>query len=79
MGGELAVRECENGVRVPDAEFVLEGYISAEKAAEGPFVDITGTYDPPVRQQHVIEFTKMYCKEDPIYHASFPLATSTNS
>ncbi|WP_292365502.1 MULTISPECIES: UbiD family decarboxylase [unclassified Methanoculleus] len=71
MGGELAVRECENGVRVPDAEIVIEGYISAEKAAEGPFVDITGTYDP-VRQQHVIEFTKMYCKEDPIYHGILP-------
>lgn len=71
MGGELSVRECGNGVRVPDAEIVLEGYISAEKAAEGPFVDITGTYDP-IRQQHVIEFTRMYCKEDPIYHGILP-------
>lgn len=71
MGGELAVCECENGVRVPDAEIVLEGYITAEKVAEGPFVDITGTYDP-VRQQHVIEFTRMYCKEDPIYHGILP-------
>jgi len=71
MGGELAVHECENGVRVPDAEIVLEGYITAEKVAEGPFVDITGTYDP-VRQQHVIEFTRMYCKEDPIYHGILP-------
>ena len=71
MGGELAVRRCENGVRVPDAEIVLEGYIGAETAAEGPFVDITGTYDP-VRQQPVIEFTRMYCKEDPIYHGILP-------
>ena len=71
MGGELPVRECANGVRVPDAEIVLEGYITAEKVAEGPFVDITGTYDP-VRQQHVIEFTRMYCKENPIYHGILP-------
>ncbi|HQD26739.1 MULTISPECIES: UbiD family decarboxylase [Methanoculleus] len=71
MGGELALRECENGVRVPDAEIVLEGYITAEMAPEGPFVDITGTYDP-VRQQHIIEFEKMYCKEDPIYHGILP-------
>ena len=71
MGGELTVRRCENGVRVPDAEIVLEGYIGAETAAEGPFVDITGTYDP-VRQQPVIEFTHMYCKEDPIYHGILP-------
>jgi len=71
MGGELTVRRCENGVRVPDAEIVLEGYIGAETAAEGPFVDITGTYDP-VRQQPVVEFTRMYCKEDPIYHGILP-------
>ncbi|GLI45793.1 UbiD family decarboxylase [Methanoculleus bourgensis] len=71
MGGELGVRTCENGVRVPDAEIVLEGYIGAETASEGPFVDITGTYDP-VRQQPVIEFTRMYCKEDPIYHGILP-------
>ena len=71
MGSELRVRECANGVRVPDAEIVLEGYIGAEKVAEGPFVDITGTYDP-VRQQHVLEFTRMYCKENPIYHGILP-------
>lgn len=71
MGGELTVRRCENGVRVPDAEIVIEGYIGAETASEGPFVDITGTYDP-VRQQPVIEFTRMYCKEDPIYHGILP-------
>ena len=71
MGGELAVRECGNGVRVPDAEIVLEGFIGAETAPEGPFVDITGTYDP-VRLQPVIEFTRMYCKEDPIYHGILP-------
>jgi UbiD family decarboxylase len=71
MGGELSVRECENGVRVPDAEIVLEGYIGPETAPEGPFVDITGTYDP-VRQQPVIEFNRIYCKGDPIYHGILP-------
>lgn len=71
MGGELAVHECENGVRVPCAEIVLEGSIGPEMAAEGPFVDITGTYDP-VRQQPVIEFSRMYLKEDPIYHGILP-------
>jgi UbiD family decarboxylase len=71
MGGELSVRECGNGVRVPDAEIVLEGYIGQETAPEGPFVDITGTYDP-VRQQPVIEFNRIYCKGDPIYHGILP-------
>jgi UbiD family decarboxylase len=71
LGGTLTVRECKNGVLVPDAEIVLEGYIGAERAAEGPFVDITGTYDP-VRQEPVIEFTDMYCKPDSIYHGILP-------
>jgi UbiD family decarboxylase len=71
MGGELRVKECSNGVLVPDAEIVLEGYIGAEKTAEGPFVDITGTYDP-VRQQPVIEITGMHTKPDFIYHGILP-------
>lgn len=71
MGGSLSVKRCSNGVIVPDAEIVLEGFITAELVEEGPFVDITGTYDP-VRMQHVIEFTGMYTKPDFIYHGILP-------
>jgi len=71
MGGELKVKRCSNGVLVPEAEIVLEGFITAELTEEGPFVDITGTYDP-VRMQHVIEFTGMYTKPDFIYHGILP-------
>ncbi|MDD4126606.1 MAG: UbiD family decarboxylase [Methanomicrobium sp.] len=71
MGGEMPVFECPNGVKVPDAEIILEGYITAEKAEEGPFVDITGTYDP-VRQGPVIEITGMHLKNDPIFHGILP-------
>ena len=71
LGGEITVRECSNGVRVPDAEIVLEGFIGNDVTAEGPFVDITGTYDP-VRQQPVIEFTGMHLKPDFIYHGILP-------
>jgi UbiD family decarboxylase len=71
MGGSLKVKRCKNGVLVPDAEIVLEGYITAELIEEGPFVDITGTYDP-VRMQHIIEFTGMYTKPDFIYHGILP-------
>ena len=70
-GGEINVRECGNGVLVPDAEIVLEGFISGEVTEEGPFVDITGTYDP-VRLQPVIEFTGMHLKPDCIYHGILP-------
>ncbi|MHC1626100.1 MAG: UbiD family decarboxylase [Methanoculleaceae archaeon] len=71
LGGEIEVRTCPNGVRVPDAEIILEGYITPELVDEGPFVDITGTYDP-VRKQPVIEFTGMWTKPDHIYHAILP-------
>lgn len=71
MGGKLKVKRCKNGVRVPDAEIVLEGFITGDLTEEGPFVDITGTYDP-VRMQHIIEFTGMYTKPDFIYHGILP-------
>jgi len=71
LGGEIRVRRCSNGVLVPDAEIILEGFIGPEMIEEGPFVDITGTYDP-VRRQPVIEFTGMYTKPDFIYHGILP-------
>jgi UbiD family decarboxylase len=71
MGGELKVKRCSNGVLVPDAEIVLEGFITGDLTEEGPFVDITGTYDP-VRMQHIIVFTGMYTKPDFIYHGILP-------
>jgi UbiD family decarboxylase len=71
LGGEVTVRRCGNGVLVPEAEIVLEGYIGGEVTNEGPFVDITGTYDP-VRPQPVIEFTGMHLKQNFIYHGILP-------
>jgi len=71
IGGELKVHRCSNGVLVPDAEIVLEGFITGDLTEEGPFVDITGTYDP-IRMQHIIEFTGMYVKPDFIYHGILP-------
>ncbi|EHQ35741.1 UbiD family decarboxylase [Methanoplanus limicola] len=71
MGGSLDVYECSNGVLVPDAEIVLEGFIGKDMTDEGPFVDITGTYDP-VRSAPVIEITGMHVKNDPIYHGILP-------
>ncbi len=71
LGGEIRVFQCPNGVLVPDAEIVLEGYIGGETAPEGPFVDITGTYDT-VRDQPVIEFTGMHLKPDFLYHGILP-------
>jgi UbiD family decarboxylase len=71
LGGTVPVKTLGNGVRVPDAEIILEGFIGAETAREGPFVDITGTYDP-VRIQPVIRITGMCIKPDPVYHGILP-------
>lgn len=71
FGGELPVRECPNGVLVPDAEIILEGFVTSERHAEGPFVDITGTYDI-VRNEPVIRFTGMHIKQGAIYHGILP-------
>jgi UbiD family decarboxylase len=71
LGGEIAVRRCPNGVLVPDAEIVFEGYIGSNRHAEGPFVDITGTYDI-IRNEPVIRFTGMHIKQGAIYHGILP-------
>jgi UbiD family decarboxylase len=71
LGGGIPVSRCGNGVLVPPAEIILEGFIGTERAREGPFVDITGTYDE-VRQEPVIEFTGMQAREDAIYASILP-------
>ncbi len=71
LGGSIRVSRCGNGVLVPGAEIVLEGSIGPERAPEGPFADITGTYDD-VRKEPVIEFTGMQAEEDAIYASILP-------
>jgi len=70
-GEPVVLVSLENGVLVPHAEIVFEGYIGSERASEGPFVDITGTRDF-VRQEPVIHLTKMMTREDPVYHGLLP-------
>ncbi|MFH1393599.1 MAG: UbiD family decarboxylase [Candidatus Micrarchaeota archaeon] len=61
-----------NGIEVPaDVEFAFEGRITPEMADEGPFIDLTGTYDI-VRKQPVMHLTKMYHRKNPIWHALLP-------
>jgi UbiD family decarboxylase len=56
---------------VPEAEIVLQGFIGSKTAKEGPFVDITGTYDQ-MRTQPVIEFSGMWTRKDFLYHGILP-------
>jgi len=70
-GAPVELVRLENGVLAPHAEIVLEGYITGERASEGPFVDITGTSDL-VRQEPVIRLIRMMTCEDPVYHGLLP-------
>ncbi len=63
---------CANGIRVPaEAEFVLEGRITHELVLEGPFVDLTGTYDF-TRMQPVIVIERITHRRDAVYQALLP-------
>jgi UbiD family decarboxylase len=71
-GEPVELFECANGIKVPHAEIVLEGYIDPiEKIDEGPFVDITGTYDV-VRKEPVIHITRIIHRKAPIYYGILP-------
>ena len=55
-----------------DAEFILEGkVILKEKHAEGPFVDLTETYDT-IREEPVFEVKKITHRKDAIWQALLP-------
>ncbi len=71
LGKELDLFTCPNGIQVPDAEIILYGYLTEELHEEGPFVDISGTYDP-IRMQPVLEIIGMRTKPDFIYHGLVP-------
>lgn len=71
--GNMKLVKCENvDLEVPDAEIIMEGKILPhEREPEGPFVDLTDTYDV-VRNEPVIELDKIHYKDDPFYHAIMP-------
>jgi 2,5-furandicarboxylate decarboxylase 1 len=74
LGEKMELVEMENGVMVPKGvETVLLGTIDVhEREKEGPFVDITGTYDA-VREEPVISFEKMLIPSDGvIFQALLP-------
>ncbi len=56
---------------VPSSEIVLLGRITDKLTKEGPFVDITGTYDK-VREQPIIEIDRMFLAENFIYYSITP-------
>lgn len=57
-------------ISVPeDCEIILEGYLDyKELTKEGPFVDLTGTYDG-IREQPIITIERMHYNSDSVYQA----------
>ncbi|RLI01899.1 UbiD family decarboxylase [Candidatus Bathyarchaeota archaeon] len=77
LDGKLKLLDCENvDVRVPsDAEIVFEGKILLdEKVSEGPFTDVTQTYDI-VRLQPTIKLVGIMRRKNCIYQALLPGGT----
>jgi len=70
---KLPIARCKAvDIEVPaQSEFVLEGRITRELAPEGPFVDLTETYDV-IREQNVLEIKKITHRKDALYHALLP-------
>jgi len=73
---EPDIRVCSartNGTQYPvDSEIVLEGKIlHDETTTEGPFVDLTNTYDV-VREQPVLVIDRIAVRKDAVYHALLP-------
>ncbi|MCL2687698.1 MAG: UbiD family decarboxylase, partial [Methanobrevibacter sp.] len=71
--GKLTLIELKkSGLKVPQADILLEGKLLANKRAkEGPFVDLTDTYDV-IRDEPVIKLDQMHLKENAMYHAILP-------
>jgi 2,5-furandicarboxylate decarboxylase 1 len=64
LDGDLATTTID-GLTVPaEAELVMTGQIREETRSEGPFVDLSRTWDT-VRQQPVVEINSLHLRPDP--------------
>lgn len=72
LSGKLKCLEMD-GIDVPtESEVVMVGrLLHNEVADEGPFVDITGTWDK-IRKEPVLEVDKMYIQKNPIWQVILP-------
>lgn len=69
---EVKTVRLSNGIEIPaDCEFAFEGKITKEMHDEGPFIDLTETYDI-IRKQQVMRITKMYHRNEPLWHVLLP-------
>ncbi len=72
LGEKEKMVKIENHYVPFESEYIFTGVISSEKVEkEGPFVDITRTYDIK-NDQPVVYFESMYTSKEPIFHAILP-------
>ena len=71
--GEVKLVKCKTvDLEVPaDCELVLEGVMTKEMHDEGPFLDLTETYDG-IRKQPIVKIKKITHRKDYIYQALLP-------
>ncbi|HYA70269.1 MAG TPA: UbiD family decarboxylase [Thermoplasmata archaeon] len=71
-GIEVARAQTNDTSYPVDTEIVLEGKVlHDETTVEGPFVDLTNTYDV-VREQPVLVIDRIALRKDAVYHALLP-------
>jgi len=60
-----------DGYKFPPAEIIIICELSGELHPEGPFLDLTETFDI-VREQRVVKVKKIYVRKEAMYHALLP-------
>ena len=69
---DMIFSKSQNNILVPsDSDFVINAILTEMKEDEGPFKDITGTYDSQKNQPKII-FQSVESIKDPIYHILVP-------
>lgn len=78
-GGEMAIANALNktelieidGHKIPRSEVVLICEMTSELGDEGPFLDLTETFDI-IRRQRVAKVKKIFLRDDSLFHALLP-------
>ncbi len=60
-----------DGQIVPEAEIIMIAEVTDKKHDEGPFMDLTETFDI-IRQEPMFKIKKIYKKKDAVFHALLP-------
>ncbi|MEM0133748.1 MAG: UbiD family decarboxylase [Thermoplasmatales archaeon] len=69
---EMLFAKSKSGLMVPaDSDYVINAVLTGKTKEEGPFKDVTGTYDIQEGQPQIL-FDSVETVKDPIYHVLVP-------